>query len=161
VRPPRYRTFETTLLVLLNYPTLVATNAMHVRLAADATAPEFGSHTRRKVLIEFGLRRAQGPRRRHLCIQYAFVGGFDGTSNVAAARLTGIGVAVPTRTLCHVLFRASGLKCRTLVPGLVAQWAGSPFQCSWTRELYLQSGSRERGSGVHVCAMLSSVAHAG
>jgi len=42
---------ETTLLCLVNYPTLVATNASrHVLVAGPG-----------KQLMEFGLRRAQGP----------------------------------------------------------------------------------------------------
>lgn len=41
---------ETTLLTLVNYPSLVCTNAARHRLVAGAD----------KVLLEFGLRRAQG-----------------------------------------------------------------------------------------------------
>jgi nicotinate phosphoribosyltransferase len=42
---------ETTILVLVNYPSLVATNAARHRLAVGPS----------KTLLEFGLRRAQGP----------------------------------------------------------------------------------------------------
>lgn len=71
---------ETPLLYALNFPTLIATNAVRYRLAAG---PE-------KVLLEFGLRRAQSGDR---ASYYAWLGGFDGTSNVAAAERLGITAA--------------------------------------------------------------------
>jgi nicotinate phosphoribosyltransferase len=45
---------ETTLLTLTNYPSLVATNATRYRLAAESSG-------KKVTLLEFGLRRAQGP----------------------------------------------------------------------------------------------------
>jgi nicotinate phosphoribosyltransferase len=76
---------ETPLLYALNYPSLMTTNAVRYRLAAGPKA----------TLLEFGLRRAQDGAR---ASYYAYVGGFDGTSNVDAARELGI---APRGTMAH------------------------------------------------------------
>jgi nicotinate phosphoribosyltransferase len=76
---------ETPLLYLCNFPSLITTNAVRYRLAAGED----------KRLLEFGLRRAQdGLRASH----YAYLGGFDGTSNVDVARALGI---APSGTMAH------------------------------------------------------------
>jgi nicotinate phosphoribosyltransferase len=72
---------ETLLLNILNYQTLVATKASRMRQAAGG-----------RNLVDFGLRRAQGPGG-YYGSRAAFIGGFDGTSNVRAGRDYGIPVS--------------------------------------------------------------------
>lgn len=65
---------ETILLNFLNFQTLIATKASRMRLVAGD-----------KTLIDFGLRRAQGPGG-YYATRAAIIGGFNGTSNVLAAK---------------------------------------------------------------------------
>jgi nicotinate phosphoribosyltransferase len=65
---------ETVLLNMLNFQTLIATKASRMRQAA-----------KNRMLIDFGLRRAQGLGGYH-CARAAVIGGFDATSNSRAAR---------------------------------------------------------------------------
>lgn len=71
---------ETSILTLTNYASLMTTNAAKYRLAVGFE----------KGLIEFGLRRAQGPDGGVSASRYSYMGGFDGTSNVLAGYLFGV-----------------------------------------------------------------------
>jgi len=71
---------ETTLLNLINYASLVATNAARFKIAANT-----GNMPNCR-LLEFGLRRAQGPDGGFSGSRYAYMGGFDATSNLLAGR---------------------------------------------------------------------------
>jgi len=72
---------ETALLNLMNFETLVATKAARVYLAADGDP-----------VIEFGLRRAQGPDGALSASRAAYVGGCVATSDVLAGARYGIPV---------------------------------------------------------------------
>jgi nicotinate phosphoribosyltransferase len=72
---------ETALLNLVNFPTLIATKAARVCLAA-----------RGEPVLEFGLRRAQGVDGALTASRAAFIGGCAATSNVLAGQRFGIPV---------------------------------------------------------------------
>jgi nicotinate phosphoribosyltransferase len=78
---PDVQLIETALLNALNYPTLVATKTARVCLAANGDT-----------VMEFGLRRAQGPDGGLCGSRAAYVGGAHATSNVLAGKLFGVPV---------------------------------------------------------------------
>lgn len=73
---------ETALLNLVNFQTMIASKANRIARAASG-AP----------VVDFGLRRAQGPNAGLKGARAAFIGGCSGTSNVDAGRRYGIPVS--------------------------------------------------------------------
>jgi nicotinate phosphoribosyltransferase len=76
---PQAQLAETRLINLLHFCSVVASKAVRVRLAAPG-----------KTLIDFGLRRAHGAEAGMLAARTSYAVGFDGTSNVLAARHFGL-----------------------------------------------------------------------
>ena len=73
---------ETALLNMLNFPSLIATKAARVCMAAKGDP-----------VIEFGLRRSQGVDGGLTAARAAYIGGCAGTSNLQAGKLFGIPVS--------------------------------------------------------------------
>lgn len=74
---------ETPILNLINFSSLVTTNASRMYLTAGQKVK----------CVEFGLRRAQGPNGSLTASKYSYLGGFSATSNVMAGFLYAIPVA--------------------------------------------------------------------
>lgn len=70
---------ESPLLNLINFPTLIATKAARVCIAANGDP-----------VFEFGLRRAQGVDGALTASRASYIGGCEGTSNVLAGKIYGI-----------------------------------------------------------------------
>jgi nicotinate phosphoribosyltransferase len=73
--------FETALLNIFNFQTLIATKSARICLAAKGCP-----------VMEFGLRRAHGPDGALAASRAAYIGGCVGTSNVLAGKVFGIPV---------------------------------------------------------------------
>lgn len=73
---------ETAILNLINHQSLIATKATRISYVA-----------KNDTLMEFGLRRAQGPDAAILGARAAVIGGFNATSNVLAGKLFDIPIA--------------------------------------------------------------------
>ncbi len=72
---------ETTLLTIINHQTLIATKAARVKHSAHGDA-----------VLEFGLRRAQGPDSGLYGSRASYIGGVDATSNLMAGQMFNIPV---------------------------------------------------------------------
>ncbi len=82
---------ETILLNTLNFQTLIATKASRIRNVAGD-----------KTLLDFGLRRAQGPGG-YYASRAAMIGGFDGSSNVITGRDYGFPIS---GTMAHAFVQS-------------------------------------------------------
>lgn len=78
---------ETTLLLMINHQSLIATKANRIVRAAEGCP-----------VVEFGARRAQGASAAVLGTRASFIGGCVGTSNLEASKLYGI---APYGTMAH------------------------------------------------------------
>ena len=85
---------ETALLNIINYHTLIATKASRIRQVVPGSR-----------LLEFGTRRAQEMDAAIWGTRAAYIGGFDGTSNVKAGKMFGIPVS---GTHAHAMVQVYG-----------------------------------------------------
>lgn len=81
---------ETTFLNLVNFPSLIATNASRMVIATRGQYGDKRINGKIPKLAEFGLRRAQGPDGGFSASKYSILGGFDATANVIAGQLLNV-----------------------------------------------------------------------
>lgn len=72
---------EAPILNMLNFPTLITTNASRFKTLGNG-----------RKIMEFGLRRAQGPNGALMGTLFSYIGGIDATSNVLAGQKFGVPV---------------------------------------------------------------------
>ncbi len=84
---------ETTILNLVNFPSLVSTNASRMVIAARGQFSNVRIYGKVPKLLEFGLRRAQGPDGGFSASKYCMVGGFDAVANVQAGKLLNVPIS--------------------------------------------------------------------
>ena len=128
---------ETALLNIINHQTLIATKASRVALAAEGDK-----------VMEFGLRRAQGPDAGIYGARAAVIGGCDSTSNVlTGSDVRHSGQRHPCAQLGHVLpGRADRL------PRLRRSSSRTPACCWWTPIDVLKQRHAPRHSGLQGAA---------
>ncbi|NXH19208.1 PNCB phosphoribosyltransferase, partial [Bucco capensis] len=118
---------ESTLLCLLSYASLVATNAARFRLLAGPDVK----------LIEMGLRRAQGPDGALSASKYSYIGGFDYTSSILAGKLYGI----PVRgTIAHSFIMSFSSLQEVQPRELTPVAGGAAVDLPSLAEVWLQKG---------------------
>ncbi len=76
---PEAQLVESRIVNLLHFQTLIASKAARCVLSAPG-----------KLLVDFGMRRAHGAEAAIMAARASYIAGFDGTSNVEAARVFGI-----------------------------------------------------------------------
>jgi nicotinate phosphoribosyltransferase len=76
---PEAQLVETRLINIVHFQTLIASKAVRMRLAAP-----------KKVLVDFGLRRAHGAEAGVMASRASYIAGFAGTATVQAEKLFGI-----------------------------------------------------------------------
>lgn len=108
---------ETVLLNILNFQSLIATKASRMRLAVKDRS-----------LIDFGLRRAQGPGG-YYASRAAVIGGFDATSNVRVARDYDV---PPSGTMAHSYIQS----CESELAAFRSFAAARPDDCIFLVDTY-------------------------
>lgn len=91
---PQAQLVESRLINILHFQTLIASKAARVRLMA-----------RRKLLVDFGLRRAHEASAALFSARSSYIAGFDGTSTVLAGQRWGIPLY---GTMAHSFVQAAG-----------------------------------------------------